>query len=184
MSSLVGAACSVAIVAGCSGGNPAIDAGSGSPRDDALADFVDAESVDRRPVLLSEMGAPDSFVVTVDEVDGSVSRFESWTYYDAGVQVDLIDGEILWQVEIRELPDGSLLPLDYGPDEFVMLASTTAVFAVLGDTELTKIDSASDFDVDGAELWAGEQLALAFVEDQLVYVETFAVALGDQEIAE
>ena len=145
-------------------------------------DFADVDSVDRRPALLSELGEPDACVITVDEVDGELSRFESWSYYEAGSQIDLVDGEVLWDVEIDDVPDGSLYPLVVSPMDFTMLASADETLAGLEDLELVKLDGAADeFEVDGAELWAGEQLALAFVDDALIYVEAYPLAAGAQE---
>lgn len=129
------------------------------------------------------MGSPDAFVITVDEVNGEWSRFESWSYLNAGVLIDFVDGEVLWETVIDDVPDGSLLPLDYAPDEFVMLSSSNETFSLLDGAELTPVDSAVDFDVEGAELWAGEQLALGFVDDRLIYVESFVLAPGEQEVA-
>lgn len=148
-----------------------------------LEDVAGFESVDRRSELLSELGAPDAFVITVDELGGEVSRLESWTYYEAGSQIDLIDGEILWNVEIDDLPDGSLLPLTYSPMEFEMLASVDDTLAALDGVDLIQLEAATaEFEVDGSELWAGEQLALAFVDDALVYVEAFALAPEEPEV--
>lgn len=182
---------SVALVlAGCSGGDDDV-VGDGVASGDmetprgtlALPDVpVVAESVDRRPAFLSELGGPDAFVITVDEFDGTVSRFESWSYYSAGTQIDFVDGELLWDIEVGGLPDGTWLPLMYEPMEFTMLASVEATLAALGDVDLRPVDAVSAFEVDGAELWAGEQLALAFVDDALVYVETFPLAPGEQEV--
>ena len=145
------------------------------------ADFVGLELTDRRPAILSELGAPDSFVITVDEVDGTVSRFESWSYFDARTQIDFVDGELLWDLETEPLPDGSWLPLGYSPMEFEMLASVDETLESLGDVELSEID-ATDMEVDGAEVWAGEQLLLVFVDDQLVLVETFPLSTDEPEV--
>lgn len=154
------------------------------PIDELGAALADVESVDRRPAVLSELGGPDAFVITVDEVDGTVSRFESWSYFGAATQIDFVDGELLWDIEIGGLPDGTLLPLMYEPMEFTMLASVDDTLAALSGVDLQSVAAAADFEVEGAELWAGEQLALAFVADQLIYVETFPLAPGDQEVVE
>lgn len=164
------------VLAGCSSGGE--DTSSELP--DAL---VEAPSVDRRGAVLGELGGPDAFVITVDEVGGSVSRFESWSYFAAGTQIDFVDGELLWDVEIDGLPDGSLLPLMYDPLEFAMLASRADTLATLGDVDVRRVVSDADMDVEGAELWAGEQLLLLFVDDLLVSVETFPLAPGTQEVA-
>jgi hypothetical protein len=166
----------VVALAGCGGGG-AGDSGS-SPDE-----LVQAVSVDRRGAVLSELGGPDAFVITVDEVDGSVSRFETWSYFEAATQIDFVDGELLWDVEIDALPDGSWLPLMYDPMEFTMLASRADTLAALGDVDVRRVTNDADFEVSGAELWAGEQLLLMFVDDQLISVETFPLAPGVQEVA-
>jgi hypothetical protein len=141
------------------------------------------ESVDRRSEVLAEVGGPDAFVISVDEVGGEVSRLESWSYYEAQSQIDFIDGEILWDVEIDDVPDGMLLPLGFTPTEFTMLSSVDEVLAGLEDVELEPlVETAAEFEVEGAELWVGEQLALVFIDDALVYVEAFALAVDDQVV--
>jgi hypothetical protein len=197
----VRAACFVLAVAagvGCGGGSDDAaetstdDSETGAPvavelTDDELAaiadEVADVVPIDRRPSVLAELGGPDAFAITVDEVDGVVSRFESWSYYEAGTQIDFVDGELLWDIEIAGVPDGSFLPLMFDPMEFTMLTSRAEVTAALGDVELTRVTADTDLTVDGAELWTAEQLVLAFVDDRLVYAETFVLAIGGQEIA-
>lgn len=186
-------ACLVALVslAACSGSSDDTategdsEASSGETAEVApdveSGEYAGVASIDRRPAILSELGSPDSFVITVDEIDGVISVFESWTYYDARTQIDLIDGEVLWDMEIEPLPEGSWLAVTFSPTEFTMLASRDETMAALGAVALTQID-ATDTDVAGAELWAGEQLLLGFVDDTLVYVETFAAAPVDPEV--
>lgn len=145
--------------------------------DIGLEDVTGIESIDRRGELLGELGGPDAFVISADEIAGEVSRLESWTYYAAGSQIDLIDGEILWTAPLDDLPDGSWLPLAYSPLEFTLLATVDETLASLPDVDLRSLpDAAAELDVPGAEIWAGEQLALVFVDDALVYVEAFALA--------
>ncbi len=138
-------------------------------------------SIDRRPVMLGQLGGPDAFVITVDEIDGTISRFESWSYFDARTQIDFVDGEVLWDLEIDDVPDGTYLPLLYSPMEFEMLASVGATLASLDDVELVRVDDGDGLDEPGSELWAGEQLVLGFADDQLVYVETMPLAAGEPE---
>lgn len=176
---------SVLFTACSSGDDAASDVAGDVPADAAgevdPADFVGLELTDRRPAILSELGAPDAFVITVDEIDGAVSRFESWSYHDARTQIDFVDGEVLWDLETEPLPDGSWLPLGYSPMEFEMFASVDETLESLGDVELSEVD-ATDVEVEGAELWAGEQLLLAFVDDQLVLVETFPLSPDEPEV--
>ena len=131
--------------------------------------------VDRRPDVLAELGGPDAFVITVDEVDDSVVRLETWRYYEAATQLEFVDGELLWSVEIESLPDGSLYPLWYDPAEFTMLASMGETLSVLDDVTLTEIDPGDEAMPDTV-LLAGDQLLLAFTHDKLIYVETFPLS--------
>ena len=153
-------------------------------RDDVgIDDVAGIESVDRRSEVLALVGGPDAFVISLDEVGGEVSRLESWSYYEAESQIDFIDGEILWDVEIDDVPDGMLLPLGFTPTEFTMLSSVDEVLAGLEGVELEPlVEAAAEFEVEGAELWVGEQLALVFIDDALVYVEAFALAVDDQVV--
>jgi hypothetical protein len=41
------------------------------------------DPVDRRTEVRAHLGGPDAFVVTADEVDGELIRYESWMYYEA-----------------------------------------------------------------------------------------------------
>lgn len=182
----------LSILAACGGSDEAEDAGAsvaGDANADGAAESVNLdldledvagfETVDRRGALLGELGGPDAFVVKADEIAGEVSRLESWTYYAAGSQIDLLDGEILWTAEVDDLPNGSWLPLAYTPLEFTLLAGVDDTLAALPGADLRSLpDVAAEFEVAGAEVWAGEQLVLVFVEDALVYVEAFALAPG------
>ncbi|MEA3503395.1 MAG: hypothetical protein U9R47_11505 [Actinomycetota bacterium] len=140
----------------------------------------DVEGVDRRPGILAELGGPDAFVVTVDEVDDTVVRLESWRYYETATQIDFIDGEVLWSVAIDSLPDGTLYPLWYDPAEFTMLTSMEEVLSVLDDVALTEIDPGEEAMPDTV-LLAGDQLLLAFTDDKLVYVETYPLSPEESE---
>jgi hypothetical protein len=135
---------------------------------------LDEAAIDRRPEIRAHLGGPDAFVLTVDEVDGELVRFESWMYYETATQFDLAGGELLWSVDLDVLPDGSLYPLGYDPDMFEMLASTAEVRALLPDVELTEVPL-KDKAIPGGLFLAGEQLLLAFVDDKLIYAESFAL---------
>jgi hypothetical protein len=164
------------------GGDEPATIDPGTPIEDLGEVLADVESIDRRPAVLSELGGPDAFVITVDEVGGTVSRLESWTYFSAQTQIDFIDGELLWDIEIEPLAEGAWLPRGYSPVEFTMLASVDDTLASLTDVDLQPVEAVTDFEVEGAELWAGEQLALGFIDDRLIYVETFPLAPGEQEV--
>lgn len=129
---------------------------------------------DRRVELRAQIGSPDAFIVTADEIDGELVRFESWIYYESETQFDFADGEVLWSVALDPLPDGSLLPLQYDPDMFELLASADDVRALLPDVELTEVGIKEKAIPKGIFL-AGEQLLLGFVDDKLIYAESMAL---------
>ena len=150
--------------------------------DDDAAVINDA--VDSRPFLLAELGGPDAFRISWDEFDGEIVRSESWTWFDAATQIDLIDGEVLWSIAIEPLPDGALLPIAYAPSEFKVLQSSAQVRELLTGVELEEIEASDELETEGAFLLAGEQILLAFIDDQLVYVETFPLISGEAEVVE
>lgn len=164
-------------LAGCSGSDTAGSDTTATPSETIEAGPV----VDRRADVLAELGSPDSFVISVQEADGQAARFESWTYAAAATQIDFLDGEVLWDIEIPPTDDGTLLPQMYSPEEFELLASRDEIVEALGRPALTEVD-ATDVGVDGAEVWAGEQLLLAFVDDQLVYVETYPLVPAESGV--
>lgn len=181
---MLASACSVVGGGDSSGGDP-IGGSFGGDTDDATAGMsaedvqliTTVDAIDRRPDLLAELGPPESFVLAADEISGRISRFESWQYWSNGTQIDLVDGEIAWNLALEPLPEGSFLPLFYSPDEFVLLSSLSEVTERLGDVEFTPVEgAAADLGVEGAELWAGEQILLGFVDDQLVHVQTYPLA--------
>lgn len=134
-----------------------------------------ADTTDRRPELLAHLGSPDAWLVTADEVDGELVRFESWMYHEAATQIDLVDGEILWSVHIDPLPGGTLYPLAYRPDQFALLSSPDEIGSAFPDLRLEKVEL-EDESVPGAMFLVGEQLLLGFVEDRLVYAEAMTLA--------
>ncbi len=167
----------VLATSGCNNSETGLGGGQGATSNADIELSASVDAIDRRPDLLVELGPPESFVITADEVGGRVSRFESWQYWSSGTQIDLVDGEIAWNLGLDPLPDGSFLPLFYSPDEFVLLSSIGEVTERLGDVEFTAVDgAAADLGVEGAELWAGEQLLLGFVDDRLVHVQTYPLA--------
>lgn len=146
--------------------------------DDLLADLTgelaDVVPLDRRPELLAALGAPESFVLSVGTAEGVASRYESWQYWSSTTQVDLVDGEIAFNVALNPVPDGTVLPLDYAPDEFVLLSTVDEVRGSLVGVELTEVEGVADeLDLPGARTFVAEQLLLAFVDDLLVYVQTY-----------
>jgi len=130
---------------------------------------------DRRPTVLEEMGAPDTFTIQFQELEGETVRFESWSYFDFQNRFDFVDGELLWTAELEPLPDGSLFPHYYHPADFQVGMTVDEVRELLGGVELLEIDLAEG-DIPGGLGMVGDQILLGFDQGGLVYVETLALS--------
>lgn len=130
---------------------------------------------DRRPTVLEEMGAPDTFTIQFQELEGETVRFESWSYFDFQSRFDFVDGELLWTADLEPLPDGSLFPHYYHPADFQAGMTADEVRELLGGRELLEIDLAEG-DIPGGLGMVGDQILLGFDQGGLVYVETLALS--------
>ena len=144
---------------------------SGSPPEMSVEEALAVDPADGRPTVLEEMGPPDAFSITFDELEGQIVRWESWSYFDFNTQFDFIDGELLWTIELEEVPDGSIYAHWYDPLEFQAGMSAAQVRNLLADQELLEVNLAS-LDLEGGLVLAGDQILLGFQDDQLFYVET------------
>ena len=147
---------------------------SGSP-EMTLEEALQVTPEDRRPTVREEMGAPDTFTIHFQTLEGETVRFESWAYFDFQSRFDFVDGELLWTADLEPLPDGSLFPHYYQPDDFQVGMTVDEVRELLGGKELLEIDLAEG-DIPGGLGLVGDQILLGFNQGQLVYVETLALA--------
>lgn len=132
------------------------------------------EVEDRRPVFLSNLGPPDTFSKSADEVEGKIIVTEEWSYIEMGVRLDIVDGEIAFVVPIETTAeDAALYPRFYDPMEFELPMDKTTVMQILAGQDLTELDL-TEAGIDGSLMVLGDQIMLGFAGDQLVYVETYA----------
>lgn len=143
--------------------------------DMSLEEAMEIEALDSRPTVLEEMGPPDAFKITFSKIDGEFVRWESWSYFDLTSQLDFIDGELLWAVDLEPIVNGSFFAHWYDPLDFQAGMSPAEATALFPEIEFGEIDT-SALEVDGTLALAGEQILLGFDQDQLVYVETFILS--------
>lgn len=143
-----------------------------------LAEALAVPPEDRRDSVLEEMGAPDTFLIKFEELDGQVVRWEEWSYFDFNARFDFVDGELLWTVELEPVPDDTFYAHFYDPFDFEAYMSEVQVRAVLADQELAALPL-EEADVPEGLLLAGDQILLGFDDDRLVYVETFALTFEE-----
>lgn len=130
---------------------------------------------DHRLQVLQQMGPPDSFRITFEEVDGKPLRQDEWSYFNDKTRFDFINGNLLWTINIQPMPDMAMTAITYDPMSFKDDMTEEEVRALLSDQQLVKVD-ASNYGVPGGEILAGNQILLGFDQGKLVYVETFSLA--------
>lgn len=148
-----------------------IGIGSSEAESMSLDEALEVEPLDSRPTVLEEMGPPDAFTLKFQELEGQTVRWETWSYFDFNTLFEFIDGELLWNIELEPVPDGSIYAHFYEPEQFQAGMSSADVRNLLSDQELLEIDLEA-LDLEGSLALAGDQILLAFENDQLVYVET------------
>ena len=148
---------------------------SPDPETISLEEALQVTPLDSRPTVMEEMGPPDAFVLKFMELDGQIVRWETWSYFDFTTQFEFVDGELLWTVELEEVPDGSIFAHWYDPAIFQPGMSSGDITELLFEQDLLEIDLAS-LDLEGSLVLAGDQILLGFENDQLVYVETLILS--------
>lgn len=155
--------------------------------DPAIRDLEDlqaalsAEKVDDRPEIIAYLGKPDAFDIAFIKVEGGFIRMESWRYYHFGLQVDFVDGEAVWVIELDPMLEGTFFAAWYDPMDFVLGMTGTEVARLVAESspageEPQWIDLAEGGeDLIGGVALIGDQIVIGLDQDQLVYVETIAL---------
>lgn len=146
-----------------------------APADMSVEEALAVDPVDRRPVVLGEMGAPDAFTITFQEIEGQTVRWEEWAYHEFDSRFDFVDGELLWSLELEPVADGSIYAHFYDPRDFHASMTVAEARQLLDEQELVEVDLAEG-DIPAGLLLAGDQILLGFENDRLVYVQTFILS--------
>jgi hypothetical protein len=139
------------------------------------------ETPDERPEVLARLGRPDVFIISDLQVDGGHVRRESWLYHQFGLQIDFVDGQIAWTVDLDLPVGGALFPAWYNPLDFEIgmsmdEAARLAASSSPAGTPPVQFDwSAGGEDLAGVVALAGDQILMGFHQDRLVYIETMAL---------
>jgi hypothetical protein len=143
-----------------------------------LAQALARETVDERPEVLALLGRPDAFKMSLLDVEGHTVRHESWWYFGLGTQIDFVDGETVWTLEVSPAPPGSISPAWYDPLAFEPGMSAVAAIQLAAQAspaglapEIIDVSEGGQ-DLAGALILVGDQILLGILDDQVVYVET------------
>ena len=153
-----------------------------SEENEELMAALSSEVFDDRPEIVEFLGIPDAFDISIVEVEGVNVRMESWRYYQYGTRVDFVDGEAIWTIEIEPLPDGTICAAWYNPLDFEVGMSAAEAIQVAAAAspagfvpELIDLSEGGEDLMDGSVL-VGDQITIGLYGDQVVYVETYALA--------
>ena len=145
------------------------------------------EPEDNRQEVMSYLGRPDAFTISVISVEGVDVRMESWRYYQYATRVDFINGEAVWTAEIEPVPDGTIFAAWYDPLTFEVGMTETEASSVAASASPSgvfpeSIDlSSGGEDLSGGIALVGDQIMIGLFKDQLVYVETVALFPEESE---
>ncbi|HSB91222.1 MAG TPA: family 16 glycoside hydrolase [Anaerolineales bacterium] len=157
--------------------NLARSAATTAPADEGemtLAEAVQVTPEDARPEVLRLMGPPDSFTLQWQDLDGTLVRWEEWSYFDAATRFDFLDGELVWTGDLDPVVDATVFAHAYSPMDFEPTMTTDDVRSMLADQTLEEA-SLAEADIPTGIILAGDQILLGFDNDRLVYVQSFAL---------
>ncbi len=146
----------------------------------ALIEALAAEVEDHRPEIFAYLGQPDAFDIAIVVVEGEPVRMESWRYYQFGTQIDFVDGNALWVVEIDPMPAGTIYAAWYNPLDFFDGITGTQALRIATDASPTGIEpqridlSEGGEDLIGGFALVGDQIVIGLYDDQVIFVETIA----------
>jgi hypothetical protein len=185
---VIQACSSTAVSEGSKPGNPLGTAvtpsdSSGSSQMDELDQAMTLDQVlsmtleDDRPQVLRQMGPPDVFKITFQELNGTRVRQEEWSYFDDQTRFDFINGALLWTIDINSVSDPAVNASTYNPLNFNDGMTVEEVRTLLNDQQLMQVDLA-DYGVPDGQALAGDQILLGFEGGKLVSVRTFELVQG------
>ena len=151
---------------------PNASAGSGGM---SLAQALAVTPVDNRPGILKQLGEPDAFTISFEDLNGKTVREDEWSYFDDQTRVDFVDGTLVWTLTIDPMPDTTLYASLFDPLAFNPQMTPDDARTLFPDQMLLEVDTA-DNGYPGGLVLAGSQIVMGFDQGHLVYVETFALA--------
>jgi hypothetical protein len=130
----------------------------------------------------AELGSPEAFSILFYEeelVDGSYGdvRFETWSYYNDGVEYTFINGELVGEDPI-DIDVSELIPIPYAPEQFVAYMNLDEVIASAGLDTFLVVPLEKEL-VDGGEVFYADELTFGLKDDELLYVEALALEVGE-----
>jgi hypothetical protein len=139
-----------------------------------LEEAFEVTPEDSRPEVLRLMGQPDSFTLQWQDLDGTLVRWEEWSYLDAAARFDFIDGELVWTGDLDPVVDGAIFAHAYSPMDFEPTMTIDDVRSMFPEQTFEEA-SLAEADIPAGVVLAGDQILLGIENGLLVYVQTFAL---------
>lgn len=145
-----------------------------------LASMPEAVATTDGEQLISLIGLPDAFSITFEPgVDGSVGRRDAWTYFDLATTFELLDGQLLADTPLHELPPLLIKPPPYDPTSFTAGASWESLGDIVLEAAAFEAVALDEDYALPATAYVGDFLLLLFDEGGgLFHVETLPLAIG------
>ena len=137
--------------------------------------------------VFNQLGQPDSFSIIFYReefdpgYDGEV-RDEVWRYYKEGKAYTFYNGALTHEEPISNPSNNWIMPV-YTPAQFTAKANLTTILATTGIRDYFELPLEDEL-IDGGTLYYAPGLTFGLANDQLIYVETISMTLGEGEINE
>ena len=137
--------------------------------------------------IVNLYGQPDSFSILFydEEFDPEYAgevRDEVWRYYKEGIAYTFYNGILTYEEPISNPSNNWIMPV-YTPAQFTAKANLTTILATTGIRDYFELPLEDEL-IDGGTLYYAPGLTFGLANDQLIYVETISMTLGEGEINE
>ncbi len=123
-------------------------------------------------VTIRDHGVPQAFTLLFYEEAGAPVRAETWSYYDQGLEVDFVDGELQAERAIG-FANGEVLPVPYRPDQFAGFMTLDEVLASAQIDSFLVVPLEKEL-VEGGEMYYADEIMFGMKGGRLRYVQVLA----------
>ena len=124
-------------------------------------------------VVIREHGVPQAFTILFYEEDGAPVRAETWSYYDQGLEIDFVDGELQGERAIG-MATGEVIPVPYRPDQFAAFMTLSEVLASAQIDRHLVMPLENEL-LEGGEMYYADEVMFGLKDGRLRYVQVLAL---------
>jgi len=124
-------------------------------------------------VTIREHGIPQAFTLLFYEEDGTPVRAETWSYYDQGLEIDFVDGELQGE-RASGIAAGDVIPVPYRPDQFSAFMTLAEVLASAQIDHYLVMPLENEL-LEGGEIYYADEIMFGLKDGRLRYVQVLAL---------